>query len=184
MNLTFHWSYYILIAILLIALYTDITKNKIYNWLTFSSLFLALIFSFFNGVGILYSFFGFLMAFAVSLFIYATGGVKGGDVKIMASLGAWFGIYSILPVLLYIFISGGLLGIFSTLRNGTFFKTFNKIKMFFVAAFTPGMKAGLELKESVNKPVPYGIAIFIGTIICLLYPDLITDLLPKINAGK
>jgi hypothetical protein len=38
-----HPTYYILIVIISIALYTDATKYKIYNWLTFPSLFLGFI---------------------------------------------------------------------------------------------------------------------------------------------
>ncbi len=172
-SLNFHWSYYILLVIISIALYTDTTKQKIYNKLTFPSLILGLIISFFNGVGILNSFIGFFIAFVISFVIYSTGGFKGGDVKLISSIGAWFGKSLIIPVILYIFIAGGLLGIVYTLKNGTFLKTFNKIKMFFIASFSPGMNALIEVRESVNKPVPYGVAIFAGVLVSLLYPDLI-----------
>jgi len=168
-----HPSYYILVLILLIALYTDATKYKIYNWLTFPSLFLGLIASFFNDLGILNSFLGFIIAFIISFVMYATGGIKAGDVKLMASIGAWLGKSLILTNLLYIFISGGVLGIIFSLKNGTLIPTLKKVYTFFIALFTPGMNAKQEVKETINKPMPYGLAIFIGTILTLLYPNFV-----------
>lgn len=168
-----HPTYIILIIILIIALYTDLTKLKIYNWLTFPSLLLGLIISFFNGVGFFNSLLGFLIAFAISFAFYAVGGFKGGDVKLMSSIGAWIGKSLVLTNLLYIFIAGGVLGLIFAIKNGTLMPTLRKIYMFTFAAFTPGMNAKEEVKESINKPMPYALAIFTGTVLTLLYPDFV-----------
>ncbi|MFN8575684.1 MAG: prepilin peptidase [Candidatus Sericytochromatia bacterium] len=168
-----HPTYYILIIIISIALYTDATKYKIYNWLTFPSLFLGFIASFFNGVGFFNSFIGFLIAFSISFAMYATKGIKAGDVKLMASIGAWLGNSLIITNLLYIFISGGILGILFALKNGTLIPTLNKIYRFFFALFSSGMDAKEEVRETINKPMPYGLAIFVGTILTLIYPNFV-----------
>lgn len=175
MNLIYqlHPTYYILIAILAIALYTDITKFRIFNWLTLPSLILGLIASFFNGVGILDSFLGFLFAFVISFAMYATKGIKGGDVKLMASIGAWVGKGLVLTNLLYIFMAGGILGLLYALKNGTLIPTLKKVYMFFIALFSPGMSAKEEVKETINKPMPYGLAIFVGTVLTLIYPNFV-----------
>ncbi len=170
-----HWSYYILLVILFIAIYTDSTKQKIYNWLTFPTLLLGFVISFFNKVGIVDSLIGFIFAFMVSLIIYITGGFKGGDVKLISAVGAWLGKSLILPALLYIFISGGILGVLFTIKNGTFMATYNKLKSFFWGFLTPGIKPHLELRESINKKMPYGIAISIGTVLALIYPNLLNS---------
>ena len=47
----------------------------------------------------------------------------------------------------------------------------NKVKKFFVALFVPGMKPQIEVQETINKPSAYGVAIAIGTVISLLYPN-------------
>lgn len=171
---TIHWSYYILIILLGIAVYTDSTKQKIYNWLTLPTLIIGLVMSMINGVGIINSLLGFVFAFIVSLIMYITGGIKGGDVKLIAGVGAWLGKSLILPALLFTFIAGGILGVLYTIINGTFMATFAKIKRFFVGLVIPGFQPQLELKETINKKMPYGIAISIGTIIAILYPNLLS----------
>jgi prepilin peptidase CpaA len=166
-----HWSNYILFIALAIAVYTDVTKHKIYNWLTFPTLLLGMIFSFFNHIGIFNSLLGFIFAFGIAIFFYVTGMFKGGDVKLIWGIGAWVGKSLILQTLLWIFISGGILGVLYTLRDGTFFATMNKVRKFFVAIFVPGMKPQIEVQETINKPSAYGVAIAIGTVISLLYPN-------------
>jgi prepilin peptidase CpaA len=170
LNLSFHWSYLILVVLLGIAVYTDVTKHKIYNWLTFPTLIIGLIISFFNGVGILSSLTGFGLSFFICLFLYITKMFKGGDVKLISAVGAWIGQAMILQTMLYIFISGGVLSIIYTLRDGTFFSTLAKVGRFFRATIVPGMSAQAEVQETINKPAAYGIAIAIGTIISLFFP--------------
>ncbi|GIW21303.1 MAG: prepilin peptidase [Candidatus Sericytochromatia bacterium] len=168
-----HWTFYLLLIPLVIAIYTDIKKHKIYNWLTFPTLIVGLILHSINW-GFLSSFLGFLIAFLVSLFLYA--GIKfiaGGDVKLIAAIGAWVGKSLILNTLVWIFLCGGLLSLFQILRAGTFYITINKIKDFFIALIIPGMKATNVVKESVNEYVPYGIAISIGTILSIKYPNIL-----------
>jgi prepilin peptidase CpaA len=169
-----HWSFYLLLIPLLIALYTDITRHKIYNWLTFPTLFAGLIIHSINW-GFISSFLGFLTAFLISLFLYA--GIKfiaGGDVKLISAIGAWVGKGLIINTLLWIFLCGGLLSLFQVIRGGTFGVTMKKVKEFFIALIVPGMKATDVVKESVNDYVPYGIAISIGTILSIKYPNLIS----------
>lgn len=170
MNLNFHWSYIILVIILTIAVYTDVTKHKIYNVLTFPTLILGLVLSFINGVGISSSLLGFIYSFFICLFLYIIKMFKGGDVKLISAIGAWVGSTMVLQTLLYIFISGGVLSIIYTLRDGTFIQTIMKVGRFFRAAIIPGMSAQAEVKETINKPAAYGIAIAIGTILSLVFP--------------
>lgn len=166
-----HWSSYILLIPLTIAVYTDVKSHKIYNWLTFPTLFVGLIMSFFNGIGIVDSLLGFVGAFAISLFLYITKGIYGGDVKLIAAIGAWIGKAMVIKTFIWIFICGGLLSILFTLKNGTFGPTMSKIGRFFLAIIIPGMKPQKELEETINEYVPYGIAISSGTIISVLFPN-------------
>lgn len=155
--------------LLIISVYTDITKYKIYNAITFPTLFLGLFFSFFNSVGILNSLLGFIICFFISLIFFVTKGLKGGDTKLISAIGAWVGKQLALKTILYILIIGGIVSIFYAIINGKFVLTMKKIGKFFSALVTPGMSATGEIQTSVNKPVPYGIAIFLGTIISLFY---------------
>lgn len=163
-----HWSYIFLFLSLSIAVYTDITKYKIYNVLTFPTIFLGCLFSFVNGVGILDSLGGFSVAFIIGLVFFATKGLKGGDVKLICAVGAWVGLQFVVNTILYILICGGILSIFYSIIGGTFIETSKKVGRFFSALITPGMNARSEIETSINKPVPYGIAIFLGTLISFL----------------
>lgn len=170
-----HWSYYILFLAFIIAIYTDVTKRKIYNWLTFPLLALGLIFSMVKGggYGLFDSFIGFLIAFGVSFILYVTKGIYGGDVKLIAAIGAWTGKSLVLPTLLWIFICGGILGVIYTIKGGTFLPTMKKVWRFFVALIVPGMKPQVEIQETINEYVPYAIAISVGTVLSVLFPDYI-----------
>ncbi len=171
-----HWSYYLLFISLIIAVYTDVTRHKIYNWLTFPMLAFGLIFSFVKsgGTGLLDGFLGFLLAFVISFVLYITKGIYGGDVKLIAAIGAWIGKNFVLPTFLWIFMCGGVLGVLYTVKNGTFIPTAKKVGRFFTALIIPGMKPEAEIKESINEYVPYGVAIAAGTLINLLYPNLLS----------
>jgi prepilin peptidase CpaA len=169
-----HWSYYILLVSLAIAVYTDITRHKIYNWLTFPTLVLGLLFAFVRGggYGLLDCFASFIFAFAIAFILYITKGIYGGDVKLIAAIGAWVGKALVIKTLLNIFLAGAVLSILYTIKNGTFLATMAKVKRFFIALFVPGMSAQAEVQESLNEYVPYGIAISAGTALSLFYPDL------------
>jgi prepilin peptidase CpaA len=75
------------------AVVSDLRTRRIPNWLTVSSLVLALIaHGCHKGLGGLAdSLLGFAAGFAVLFLLWLIGGGGGGDVKMMAALGAWLG---------------------------------------------------------------------------------------------
>lgn len=154
----------------MIAVYTDVKEHKIYNLLTFPTLALGLFFSNFNNVGILNSFLGFLICFGIAFMFYLTKGIYGGDVKLMAAIGAWVGKSLALSNILYILVCGGLISIFYASIDGKLKPTMLKVGRFFIGWIIPGMNPQGELEKSINRYVPYGIAISLGTILSLLYP--------------
>ena len=60
---------------------------------------------------------GFAMGLGLSVIPYALGGLGGGDVKIVAALGAAIGHAAILPLLFWIAISGAALSVLALLRG-------------------------------------------------------------------
>lgn len=76
-----------------VAAVTDITKFRIYNVLTFPTLFAGLITaSMLGGLGgLCQSMLGALVGFGVLVVFFAMGGVGAGDVKLFTALGAWLG---------------------------------------------------------------------------------------------
>ncbi len=82
-----------LIAMIATAAITDLRARRIPNWLTFSMVIAGVAQSFFSmrTVGPLASLTGMMTGFALSFLMFAIGAMLGGDVKIMAGVGAWVG---------------------------------------------------------------------------------------------
>ncbi len=75
------------------AVFSDLRTRQIPNWLTVPSLVLALTVHSFHGRldGLVFSLLGFAAGFGVLFLLWLIGGGGGGDVKMMAALGAWLG---------------------------------------------------------------------------------------------
>jgi prepilin peptidase CpaA len=124
----------LLLGLLLVATYTDLRWGYIYNWNTYSGIVLALAvngagslfgfdaasatpeqFEFFGLVGIAESLWGLLACGGVMVvcYVFFAGGVGGGDIKLVAMMGAFLGLYSGLEAMLWTMIVGGCIGLIS-----------------------------------------------------------------------
>jgi len=115
----------ILLGLLLVAAVTDVWRRKIYNWTIYPGILIALglnglawvlgvdatsgIAPFWGVVGFADSLLGFLLCGAIVLvcYVFFSGGVGGGDVKLIAMMGAFLGVHRGLEALLWTFILGG-----------------------------------------------------------------------------
>jgi prepilin peptidase CpaA len=93
----------IVVAAALIAAVTDVWKFKVHNALTLPLLLSGLIY---HGVvegasGLAGSVLGALFGFGALIGLYLLGGMGGGDVKLMAALGAWLG----MPLTFFVFVA-------------------------------------------------------------------------------
>jgi prepilin peptidase CpaA len=112
----------LLAGLLLIATITDVRERKVYNWTTYPGIVLALIA---NGIATMWGLdlesplndrlgmvglpeslggcggVGFIM---LACFVFFPGGVGGGDVKLLAMIGAFLGPWRGLEVLLWTFV--------------------------------------------------------------------------------
>jgi prepilin peptidase CpaA len=135
--------------IISIALFTDLKSRKIPNYLTLGG---ALIGFIINGLtaglsGIQASALGWILGLALLLIPFFLGGMGAGDVKLMAAIGAWMGTAFVLQAMLWTALVGGVIAGFYLLRQWRWMGvSFFKIKTF----------------------IPYGVAIFIGTVVELL----------------
>jgi prepilin peptidase CpaA len=93
-------------AAVLVAAIIDAWKFKIHNALTLPLLVAGLFYHAVVGgpAGLVGSFLGALLGFGLLLAPYLMGGLGGGDVKLLAAVGAWLGI----PFTLCIFIAASL----------------------------------------------------------------------------
>jgi len=124
----------LLLGLLLVATFTDVRQRKIYNWTTYPGFLIALGL---NGLGTLleidaasgtgadvrlyglvglpYSAGGFFLCGAVMLvcYVFFAGGVGGGDVKLVAMIGAFLGLEDGIEAMLWTFVLAGCVALIS-----------------------------------------------------------------------
>src|SRR5262249_17568070 len=90
----------------LLAAVSDVWMFKVHNVLTVPLLLSGLVYHGVVGGGgaLTSSAFGVLFGFGVLFAFYLMGGMGGGDVKLMAALGAWLG----MPLIVYVFLVSAL----------------------------------------------------------------------------
>jgi prepilin peptidase CpaA len=156
----------LLMVTLLICLYTDLKKRKIYNAVLLPSLLLGLFLNWlYDGHrGLINSEQGFLLGLGLLLIPFLIGGVGAGDVKLLAVIGGIKGTEFVFLTFLGTGIAGGIiaLGILiyqrrlgETLRNLGRGLLILVISRFRVAAF------GVDDEKNLY---PYGVAISLGVM--------------------
>ena len=180
-----------LVPFLLVASYTDWRWQKIYNWLTFPAMALGFLVAGTAGVlqggaigagwHLLSSLAGFGLWTVVFLVLVVGSGGKGmkaGDLKLGAAIGAWLAWPLAVSGLLYAFITGGVLSIAWALAHGALGKALVNVRNFFWA-MQSGVNPTLMVQESAAPMLPYGVSLAIGTMLALVLPPLLA--LPKLG---
>jgi prepilin peptidase CpaA len=98
---------------LLICLWTDLRKQKIYNAVVLPVLFFGLVFNLFaNGwPGLVHSLAGFLTGLSILIIPFAFGGVGAGDVKLLTVIGTIKGPLFIVYTTLGMALAGGIIAL-------------------------------------------------------------------------
>lgn len=98
-----------LAATVLTAAVTDLYSQRVPNWLTFPAIVLALSLHSANGglPGVLFGAGGLAAGFGLLIAFYAMGGMGAGDVKLMATVGAFTGPERVLWIFFYSALFGG-----------------------------------------------------------------------------
>ena len=136
------FSFSALAVILLTSVVFDLYTKRLPNWLTLGAAVLGLALSTINGgVTLVNSLLGLLLAAAVGWSFWAAGMVGGGDHKLLMAVGALVGYPLILPVMLGIALTGGV---------------------------QAGLWIILKRQSWRGVPIPYSIAIAVGTLLVLV----------------
>src|SRR4029079_6283305 len=106
----------LLLALATIVAATDLFTHKIYNWTTYTGIVLALTVNWlergWEGPGGLEdSLKGFALCGGLMLAAYVLFNLGGGDVKLLAMVGAFLGVEQGLEALLWTFVLGGITGL-------------------------------------------------------------------------
>jgi prepilin peptidase CpaA len=162
------WAVLVVAAV---ACVTDIRTRRVPNGLTFCAAAAGVAFSLlaagWPGAGM--SVAGWLVGCAIFLPFFALGGMGGGDVKLLAAIGAWLGPTAVVWVALYTALAGGVMALAVSLITGyvrqSFVNLWGLLIFWRIAGIQP--MPGLTLRTSGSPRLPYALAIGAGTVAAL-----------------
>ena len=159
------------IVISLIALYTDLKEHKIYNQLTFSAMILGVLCNLAIDYRLWYlPLFGILLGFVILFIPFSLGGIGAGDVKLLMALGAFLGAKAIIWITLFAAIAGGIISAGAIIKRHGLNSGLYRIYLIFTSIWNQANRQQVKNLETTEKIyIPYGLAIFIGLIIVVLW---------------
>jgi prepilin peptidase CpaA len=159
------------IAISLIACVTDLRSGRIPNVLTFGAAIAGLVAhtALEGASGALTAGGGWLTGLIIFLPFFALGGMGGGDVKLLAALGAWLGASETLYLALYSGVAGGVLAIVVALSRGylsvALTNVLEMLRFWRTSGFRPVPNFTLD---TPNAPrLAYAVPMFLGAMVTL-----------------
>ena len=157
----------VLPIILALACYWEIRERRIPNWLTLGAIVLGIGASAIEGGfdGLVDSALGLAVAGGLFLPFCLLGVVGGGDMKLMAAVGAVTGWPMVLRVVCDTCVAGGLIAVAIMAWNGVLLTTLANV--FKIMVGMPRKQQGLR-----NPPmVPYALAITAGTLVAVFVQE-------------
>ncbi|MBU6430330.1 MAG: prepilin peptidase, partial [Cyanobacteria bacterium REEB65] len=112
---------------------------------------------------------GFVVLTAIFLVLVLLGGMKAGDLKLMAVVGTWLGWPMAVSAFLYVAIAGGVFSLVWAAAHGALGRTLVQVKNFWLA-LQGGINPTVVVRQSAAPPFPYGISIAVGAILAMIGP--------------
>src|ERR1700739_757354 len=164
---------YFFIGAVLVALLgavTDVRSARLPNRLTYSALIAALVLriGLLGWAGVKSGAVGIGIAGGLFCILYVLGAMGGGDMKMMAAVGAWVGGTHVLTVLVAIALAGGVLALVAMVFNKNLIQTVRNTVRMSLYRFTSGLQPHPEMNVQApgSRRVPFGVAIAMGTLFC------------------
>lgn len=154
-------------ALLLLGVcaYWDLRYRKIPNWATLPGVILGLVMNclLHGWAGIRTSGTGLLVGFGALLVLFVLSWMGGGDVKLMAAIGALKGYPFVVSALWYSLIAGVLLGVVMLIWNRKTLRTFKNLCLVIASRLSP-LVPKQDIKREETQKIPFGLAIVLGTL--------------------
>ena len=154
-----------LAALALIAAFTDLRKREIPNWLTVGGVAAGLALNtWISGwAGLKSAALGLGLAALVFVPIFVMRWLGGGDVKLMAAIGALAGPANVMVIFVLDAIFGGVVALAAILLRGRLVKTLRNI----TRMFQPEREAELEAGNEKSMGLPRAVTIAAATLLVL-----------------
>lgn len=164
------------VTVMAAALVQDVRERRIPNRLTGPALLLALVLGGFHARGLpTDALLGAGAGLAVSLPLFALGGLGGGDAKLIAVVGAFLGPSLLVDALVATAIIGGVMALVVAWQKGMLLPVFVRTKNLAVYLITFGRfgRRRSMLESRPDLTVPYGVAIAVGSVAVWYHPLLL-----------
>ncbi len=183
----FHLAGVILLFVtLIVAAVTDLMHRKVYDWLTYPAIVLGLTLGYAagdfgavaigpGGHGLLDNLAGLALAFTVFFIVYWGRGVGGGDVKLMAAVGAIMGLHFVVGAMFWSALVGAIMAMWVLVMKGKLWWGLRRSARHAVRLGNEPIKAGAgagegEAENPARLRIPYGAAIAFGTLVAFFLP--------------
>ena len=157
----------LLVPLAVIIAYYDVRYRRIPNAFVLATLVggLTINFIYAGFSGVLASLGGCALAFFPLFILHVFGAMGAGDVKLFAAVGAVIGSSLVLPTLLIVVITGGVIAFYSIVRAGTVRTTMQRVLMILVGLLPGWQMPRFSVPADRRHTIPYGVAIMIGSLI-------------------
>lgn len=161
----------IAIGIAIVACVFDVRTRRIPNVLTFSAALAGLIFHVATSgqAGAQLAGGGWVVGLLMLLPFFLLGGMGGGDIKLVAALGAWLGPSQTFWLAIYAGLAGGVMGVIVAASHGYLRTAIANVSAMFGYWSTVGIKSvpGLTLESSASPRLAYAIPVLVGTLVTI-----------------
>jgi prepilin peptidase CpaA len=155
------------LALLIYAAMEDLRSRRIPNWLTFSLVLSGIAQSFMpaNTISPAFALAGFAVGFALPMALFLIGALGGGDVKLLAGVGAWFGPGVVFRVFLLAAIVGAIMVLVQALVQGrtrVLMRNTAVVAMNLAHVNDVGLdhaRATGQSCRSIDRPLPYAVPV-------------------------
>ncbi len=162
-------------AILLCALavtcaVTDLWKGRVYNAVTYPAIALGfgVQIASYGLPGLWSALGGFAVGFFPPFLLFALGGMGGGDVKILAAVGAAAGAVAATEALILGFAFGAIIGLAQLAWKGVLFKSLWRAFRFLVGTLIPGVPRVKLIREGEQPTLErFAVAVCLGVLATL-----------------
>jgi prepilin peptidase CpaA len=169
-----------MVALLVWAAVQDVRTRRIRNWLTLSLAGSGLLASLVphGGVGPSQALLGLLVGFAVPFVLFALGALGGGDVKLLAGIGAWMGPADVFAVFVVAAIVGLVIVLIQCTAQGKLFALFRNSAVLTMNLMHVGELGARHVAEtgqacrSIDRPLPYAVPVLVATVLVAMRPML------------
>jgi prepilin peptidase CpaA len=144
---------------------TDIFAHRIYNFVTYPAMVTGIVLNTLGSGwrGLQMSVIGLVVGFVMFFIVFLFGGLGGGDVKLMAAVGALQGYPFIMYASAFSALFGALIAVGALMARGRLWRSLRNVFGVMLSYAVPFMeKRHLDPKESF--PIPYGYAMAMGSL--------------------